>query len=268
MFRVFLLLLLIIFLSVTISEDLKVLWKIDLSSVTKNPYGLSYDWNSKELWVGDIVAPFIYRITTSETPKVTQVIYILNGPSTNYGIAFKGVEILLTGNDKKIYLVDIFTGKATLFRSAPQNWYGDQPLAYNYYYDVIYTADWESSLGGWAKPAKTGNWYTWQCNSITGFGCSFNEPSPPKYLWAVDNNPSGAKLFVYDLADGTVKTPPKWSFKLPSEMSQSDTADCAFDGERLYVVDRQENHPYIYVLDVERIGIETQSIGNIKALFK
>jgi len=268
MLRLFLCFLLIISSGLALSEDLVVLWKIDLNNVTKNPYGLTYDWKAKELWVSDLTAPFLYRITTDKNPKVDQVLYIIGGPSANYGIAFKGVDAFLAGDDKKIYIVDLLSGQATIFRSTPQNWYGDQALAYNLYYDVLYASDWESSIGGWAKPAKTGNWYTWGCNSITGFGCSFNDTNSPRYLWAVDQNPYGAKLFIYDLNEGAVKNPPKYTYNLPSEMSQSNTGDCAYDGEHLYVVDKQADHPYIYVLDVKNIGIENQSIGNIKALFK
>jgi hypothetical protein len=268
MFRLFLCILLITLIGLTLSEELKVLWKIDLSGVTKNPYGLTYDWKTKQLWVSDLTATFLYRITTDENPKVNQVLYILGGPTSNYGIAFKGLDIFLAGDDKKIYLVDILSGQASIFRSTPEDWYGDQALAYNSYYDVLYASDWETSLGAWAKPAKTGTWYTWQCNSITGFECSYNDTKAPKYLWAVDENPTGAKLYIYDLDSGIVKNPPKFTYELPSEMSQSNTGDCAYDGQHLFIVDRQSDHPYIYVLDVKNVGIENQSIGSIKALFK
>ena len=283
MYKTLLCICLIILIGHSYAETLDYAWKIDLKvCAIYDPWGLTYDWDTGNLWVSDYSSPFIYRITTDEAPEKVETLYLLGGPDVNLGLAYTGLQysnpdqnlrFLLvgpkSGYGRKIFIVDRDTGEVSEFRNTPSDWIGSQALAFNCAKDVIYTSDWNVSEGAWASPAQSGNWRIWSCSNISGFACSHSTSDNPTILWTVDQNPMVAKLYMYKLkSNGGVNDPPVAEYELPPEMTQSSTGDCAFDGQYLYVVDRDPEGPYIYVFDRDALNIETTSLGSIKSLFR
>jgi hypothetical protein len=240
----------------------------DITSITSTGFGLAYDWNNGSLWVGDRENDVLYRIDMASIPSIQQMVLILTGPINAYGLEYDGSTILVCGNDKFIYRMNLVNGEGNLYRSAPDPWIGNQPLALDVVNNCIYSGDWEVDNLGYADPAQSGAWQTWSAQDFSGLACAYNGTNSPQYLFAVTQNPSQAYLFVYTLQNGIPQLPAAAMDPLPIGMSQVNTGDCAYDGEYLYVLDNQPPYSYIYVLQWVDTVVELNSLGRVKALFK
>jgi hypothetical protein len=240
----------------------------DITSITSSGFGLAYDWTNDSLWVGDEENDILYRIDMASIPNIEQMVLILTGPINAYGLEYDGSTVLVCGNDSFIYRMNLGSGEGNLYRSAPDPWIGNQPLALDVINDAIYSGDWEVDNLGYAKPAQTGTWQTWGAADFSGLACAYNGIDSPQYLFAVNQNPTQAYLYVYALQNGIPQFPPCAMDPLPGGMSQINTGDCAYDGEYLYVLDNQPPTSYIYVLEWVDTAVYLESLGTVKALFK
>lgn len=265
---VFSLLIVVQAVSQSVSGPVSVVDTLDITGITTGGFGLTYDWSTDCLWVGDLDAGILYRITKTNPPTIQQIVLVLVGPSDVYGLTYDGSTVMLCGNDKKIYTMDLVTGIASLYRNVPGYWIGDQPLALDVVNDAIYSGDWEVDDLAYASPAQTGGWHTWGMTDISGLACSFSGSEPAQYLFAVSQHPSQGYLIIYILDGGIPQFPAYGIEPLPEELSQINVADCAYDGVYLYVLDNQGSASYIFVLDWLDNVVQSQSLGEIRALFK
>ena len=236
--------------------------QIDLSSINTNGYcwGLTYDWETDALWISqwNSAYPWVYAISkTSPCVKLDSFQLGSGAPSYHLGMGFAGSNVLyMAGLDDNIYEIDMSTGAGSVFRTLP--WSSAEGLGFNAFDDAIYPGDWSVDQCAWAQPAQSGSWNTWSLTGVSGLSGAY-AASSPEYLFTVDAHISQAHFYQHSVIGGVPNTMPDSVWDCDSGQTQSGTADCAFDGQYVYILD-QSGPDMIWVYDV---GITPQDFHDV-----
>jgi hypothetical protein len=232
--------------------------QISLSPINGTGYcwGLTYDWEMDVLWVSqwNSAYPKVFAIQkTSPCTKVDSFTLGGGAPSYHLGMGFAGSNTLyMAGYNSSIYEINMSTGAGTVFRTLP--WSSAEGLGFNVVDDAVYPGDWGVDQCAWAQPAQSGSWNTWSLTSPSGLSGAYSTLSP-NYLFTVDENASQAHFYQHSLSGGVPNTTPDSVWDCDPGQTQASTADCAFDGQYVYILD-QSGPDMIWVYDV---GITPQT---------
>lgn len=232
--------------------------QIDLSPINATGYcwGITYDWEMDVLWVSqwNSAYPKVFAIQkTSPCTKVDSFTLGGGAPSYHLGMGFAGSGILyMAGYDANIYEINMTTGAGSVFRTLP--WSSAEGLGFNSIDDAVYPGDWTANQCAWAQPAQSGSWNTWSLASPSGLTGAHGTTSPD-WLFTVDENAAGATFYQHSLTAGVPNTTPDSTWDCDPGQTGASTADCAFDGQYVYILD-QSGPDMIWVYDV---GITPQT---------
>ncbi len=227
--------------------------QIGLSSINATGYcwGITYDWDRDCLWITqwNNAYPYMYAIQkTSPCTKIDSVLLGSGVPTYRLGIGYAGGDIVyMAGYDGNVYQVDLNTGNGTFYRSV--GWTGDEGLGFNIVDDALYVGDWNVDLIGYAQPAQTGALNTWSVISPSGMSGAHSGAVSPQWLFTCNEDAVQAYFYQHSLSGGVPNMTPDSTWDLPAGMTQASTADCAFDGQYIYVLD-QSGPDMIWVFDV------------------
>jgi hypothetical protein len=227
--------------------------KIPLSSINATGYcwGIAYDWERDCLWITQWNSSYnkMYAIQkTSPCVKVDSVTLGSGVPAYRLGIGYGGSDVMyMAGYDGQIYAVDMTTGTASVYRATP--WSADEGLGFNAVDDAVYVGDWSVDLCAYAQPAQTGSWTTWSLSSVSGLSGAHSASVSPQWLFTANEDASQAHFYQHSLSGGVPNLVPDSVWDLPAGMTQASTADCAFDGQYIYIVD-QMGPDTVWVFDV------------------
>ncbi len=227
--------------------------KIPLSSVNALGYcwGLAYDWERDCLWVTQWSSAYnkMYAIQkTSPCVKVDSVTLGSGVPTYRLGIGYGGSDVMyMAGYNGQIYAINMTTGTGSVYRATP--WSSNEGLGFNAVDDAVYCGDWTVDLCGYAQPAQTGSWTTWSLTSVSGLSGAHSGSVSPDWLFTVNEDVAQAYFYQHSLTSGVPNTTPDSVWQLPAGMTQASTADCAFDGQYVYVLD-QAGPDTIWVFDI------------------
>jgi hypothetical protein len=230
--------------------------QIDLSTLHSLGYcwGITYDWEIDALWVSlwNSAYTWVYAIQkTSPCTKVDSFQLGSGTPSYHLGMGFAGSGIMyMVGFNTNIYEINMTTGAGTVFRTVP--WGGAEGLGFNSIDDAAYPGDWTADQCAWAQPAQSGSWTTWSLANVSGLTSAYSTSSP-EWLFTVDENPSQARFYQHSLTGGVPNTTPDSTWECDPGQTQASTADCAFDGQYVYILD-QSGPDMIWVYDVGFAG--------------
>ena len=233
--------------------------QISLAPINGTGYcwGITYDWEIDALWVSqwNTAYPWVYAIQkTSPCTKVDSFQLGSGAPSYHLGMGFAGGGILyMAGYNNSIYEINMTTGAGTVFRTLP--WSAAEGLGFNSVDDAVYPGDWVADQCAWAQPAQTGSWNTWSFSTPSGLTGAYNGSMSPEYLFIVDENTSLAHFYQHSVSGGVPNTVPDSVWDCDPGQTQASTADCAFDGQYVYILD-QSGPDMIWVYDV---GITPQT---------
>lgn len=244
--------------SVVLGEPPTLVDTINLSSLSVGCWGITYDYDRDVLWVGEFGdgQDWCYAIQkTSPCTKVDSFQFGTGSPTYHLGLGYAGSDIIYfaTHTTAEVYYVDINTGNCTKERDAPGGWGNNQGLGFNEVDDAVYTGSWGSDQCAWAIPSGSGSWNTWSLTAPSGMSGAYDGSTAPEWLFVVDENSSGAKIYQHALTGGTPNTTPTNTYDCDPSQSQASTADCTFDGQYVYVLDQQDPD-MVYVYDVSTPG--------------
>lgn len=224
--------------------------QIDLASISVYCWGITYDWDRDGLWITQFTSAqqTCYCIQkTSPCTVIDQFNFGSGAPSYRLGLGYLGSDHMhMVGYNSYIYDVDIATGNCTQFRSLP--WSGAEGLGSNIVDDAIYPCDWGADQWGWAQPAQSGSWNTVSLTNVSGASGAHSGTASPAWLFVCDEASPGY-FYQHQLTSGVPNTTPVDAWQYNSGQSQTSTADCAFDGQYIYVLDQQSND-YVFVYDI------------------
>ncbi len=228
---------------------------IDLSPIPIYVFGLTYDWERDGLWVSQFntAYPWVYCIQKTSPFTKIDSFQLVGAPGYFLGTGYAGGDVMYAmGYDGYVYEVDMTTGVVSSYRSIPP-WpnYGIS-CGFNAVDDVIYGADWGFDQCSYAQPAQTGTWNTWSLSSACGASGAYGTSSPA-YLFYCNEDASQAQFFQHSVTAGIPNTTPDSVWDCDPSQSQASTADCAFDGQYVYVLD-QGDPDKIFVYDVGITG--------------
>jgi len=230
-----------------------LLYTIDLSPVNGTGYcwGLTYDWERDALWVSQWsnTYPYLYAIQkTSPCTKIDSVLLGSGVPGYRLGLGYAGGDLLyMAGFDANIYAIDLSNGTGSVYRSLP--WSGAEGLGYNVVDDAIYPADWTANQCAWAQPSQSGSWNTWAVTPYpSGMSGAFSASIAPQWLFELQEA-APAHFYQYALTAGVPNTTPFDVWDCDPGQTNASEADCAFDGQYIYVLD-QSGPDKIWVYDI------------------
>jgi hypothetical protein len=230
---------------------------IELGSVSDYCWGLTYDWERDGLWVGEFGSgnDWCYLIEkTSPCTKLDSFQFGSGSPAYHLGLGYAGSNLMyFAGHDGNIWRVDMTTGNCSNYRSCPGSWSDNQGLGFNNIDDVVYTGSWTTNQCAWAKPSQTGSWNTWNLSAPSGFSGAHSASTTPDWLFVVDENASGAKIYQHKLTNGVPNSTPDSIYDCDPAQSQESTGDCTFDGQYIYVLD-QSDPDRVWVYDISTPG--------------
>ncbi len=211
-------------------------------------WGLTYDWEMDVLWVSQWNAAYTKVFAIQKTSPCTKVdSFTLGGgaPSYHLGMGFAGSGILyMAGFDANIYEINMTTGAGTVFRTLP--WSGAEGLGFNSPDDAVYPGDWGADECAWAQPAQSGAWNTWSLTNVSGLTSAYSTSSP-QYLFTCDENTPGNFYQHSFVTPGVPNTTWDSIWQYDPGQTQTSTADCAFDGQYVYILDQTPpNRIWIY----------------------
>jgi hypothetical protein len=235
---------------------------IHLGGLGLYSWGISYDWDTDALWVTDYYNGIIYRIAKTSPLTILGSVTV-SGMSTLYytGIAYGGSNIMYMVDywaAGSIYQIDLSTGIASLYRYLP--WWDGEGLGWSVADDAAYPGDWTNDQCAYAIPSQTGGWNLWTRTDASGLAASYDATTNPAWLWVVDENLTQAYLYQYSLTAGVPSALPSITWDLPVGMSMDLTADCAYDGQYVYVVD-QGTPDVIWILDPVLLNLDAEVVS-------
>lgn len=225
---------------------------IDLSPINPTGYcwGLAYDWERDALWVTQWYSTYnkMYAIQKhSPCTKVDSVTLGSGVPTYRLGIGYGGNNIMyMAGYNNTIYRIDMTNGTGSVYRTVSGQIEG---FDFNVVDDVLYGSDWSTMLAGYAKPSQTGTWTTWTVPQYPcGLSGAYSATTAPSLLFlAEEANPS--HFYQYRLTAGVPATTPESTWQCDPGQTQGYEADCAFDGQYVYILD-QSGPDKIWVYDI------------------
>ncbi len=228
---------------------------IDISPINTAGYtwGLAYDWDRDGLWITQFSNTYNKMHCIQKTSPFTLIDSVTLGsgvPSYRLGIGYVGSNTMrMAAYSNTIYTINMTTGVGTTYRTLP--WSGCEGLDANSVDDAIYASDWTANACAWAKPAQTGSWTTWSVAPYpSGMTGGFSATASPSKIFMVDEVTSGvAHIFQYVATAGVPNTTPESTWTVDASQTQSLTADAAFDGQYVYILD-QSVPRQIFVYDV------------------
>lgn len=229
--------------------------QIDLSPLHSVGYcwGITYDWEIDALWVSLWNSAYTWVYAIQKTSPCTKVdSFQLGGgaPSYHLGMGFAGSGILyMAGFNANIYEINMTTGAGTVFRTLP--WSGAEGMGFNSIDDAAYPGDWGADQCAWAQPAQSGSWNTWSLVNVSGLSSAYSTSSP-EWLFTCDEASPG-QFYQHSLTAGVPNTTPDSTWTYDPGQTQTLTADCAFDGQYVYILD-QSGPDMIWVYDVGFAG--------------
>ncbi len=226
---------------------------INLSPINSAGYcwGLAYDWERDALWVTqwNSAYPKMYAIQKhSPCTKVDSVTLGSGVPTYRLGIGYAGSNVMyMAGYDNTVYRINMTTGTGTSYRTLP--WSTCEGLDYNVVNDALYASDWGANQAAWAIPSQTGTWQTWSRPQYPcGMSGAYSATTAPTLLFqAEEANP--AHFYQFRLTNGVPNTTPESVWTCDPGQTQGYEADCAFDGQYVYILD-QSGPDKIWVYDV------------------
>jgi len=225
---------------------------LDVVNPTGYVWGIAYDWERDGLWVTQWNPSYnkMYCIEKhSPCVKIDSVTLGSGCPSYRLGIGYGGSNTMyMAGYDANVYSINLSTGNGSVYRSMP--WSSCEGYDYNLASDANYACDWTANACAWAKPAQSGSWTTWSVNPYpSGMSGGYHATAQPTKLFMVDESGPPCNLFQYAMTAGVPNTTPESTWTLDAGMTGASTADCAFDGQYVYVLD-QSGPDMIWVYDV------------------
>ncbi len=228
---------------------------IDISPINTAGYtwGLAYDWDRDGLWITQFSSTYNKMHCIQKTSPFTLIDSVTLGsgvPSYRLGIGYVGSNTMrMAAYSNTIYTINLTTGVGTTYRTLP--WSGCEGLDANSVDDAIYASDWTANACAWAKPAQTGSWTTWSVAPYpSGMTGGYSATASPSKIFMVDEVTSGlAHIFQYAATAGVPNTTPESTWTVDASQTQSLTADAAFDGQYVYILD-QSVPRQIFVYDV------------------
>jgi N-acetylneuraminic acid mutarotase len=226
---------------------------INLITINNNNYcyGLTYDWERDVLWINQWESSYLWVYSIKkESPCVKVDSFQLNSgiPSYHLGMGYGGGDtIYMSGYDSNIYKIDMTNGNGIVYRTLP--WSSSEGLGFNIVDDVLYCSDWTADECGWSQPSQSGSWNTWIQPEITGLSGAFKETASPQWLFSVNKNLSQAQFYQYSLSAGIPNTTPDSIWDCDPGQTHHSTADIAFDGQYIYILDRS-SPAKIWVYDI------------------
>jgi serine protease AprX len=169
--------------------------------------------------------------------------------SYRLGIAFAGNDnMYMTGYNNTLYHIDMVSGNGSVYRTMP--WSNAEGLAWSVFDDAAYPGDWFSDQCAWAIPSQTGAWNTWSSIAqASGLAASYSATVQPQWLFVCNEHPSQGQIHQLGLVNGVPNSSPDVIWDYPTGMTQNATADCAYDGQYLYILD-QSIPGMVWVLDI------------------
>ncbi len=228
--------------------------RLDVLNPVGYCWGIAYDWERDGLWVTQWNSAYnkMYCIQKhSPTTKIDSVILGSGVPTYRLGIGYVGSNTMrMAGYNNTVYTINMTTGQGSSYRTLP--WSGCEGLDANAVDDVIYASDWTANACAWAKPAQSGTWNTWTVAPYpSGMTGAASATASPAKLFMVDEVTSGlAHIFQYTHTAGVPNTTPESVWTMDAGMTQASTADAAFDGQYVYVIDQNGANGRIWVYDV------------------
>jgi hypothetical protein len=234
---------------------------IDLGGISIYCWGLAYDWDNDALWVTQFNNPTMYLIAKTSPLTILGSVTVSGITSGYYlGIAYAGSNTMyMMDYWGSIYEIDLTTGIATFYRALP--WIDGQGLGWSAADDAAYPGDWTMDQCAYAMPSLTGAWNTWTRVDVSGLAASYDGVTNPAWLWVVDENLTQAYLYQYSLTAGVPSALPAVTWELPLGMTMASTADCAYDGQYIYVLDQSFNTDSIWVLDPVMLNTDAEVVS-------
>jgi hypothetical protein len=232
---------------------------IDLSGLGLYSWGVTYDWDNDALWVTDFLYGTIYLIAKTSPLTILGSVTV-SGTSGYYylGIAYAGSNTMyMVDYYNNLFEIDLTTGIAAFYRLLP--FYGEG-LGWSAADDAAYPGDWFVDQCAYAMPSLTGGWNTWARTDVSGLAASYDGTTSPSWLWVVDELSPQAYLYQYSLTAGVPSALPAITWDLPAGMTMLSTADCAYDGQYVYVLD-QSGSDYIWVLDPTLLNKDAEVVS-------
>ena len=225
---------------------------LDAINATGYCWGLAYDWERDGLWVTQWNSAYNKMYCIQKTSPCTKIDSVTLGsgvPSYRLGIGYGGSNTMyMAAYSNTIYAVNLSTGTGSAYRTLP--WSGCEGYDFNLASDANYACDWTANACAWAQPAQSGSWTTWSVNPYpSGMTGGFHATTQPTKLFMCDESGPPSNLFQYVMTAGVPNTTPESTWTLDAGMTGASTADCAFDGHYVYVLD-QSGPDMIWVYDV------------------
>ncbi len=227
---------------------------IDLSPINSTGYcwGLAYDWERDALWVTqwNSAYPRMYAIQKhSPCTKVDSVTLGSGAPTYRLGIGYAGSNVMyMAGYNNTVYRIDMTNGTGSVYRTL-SGVSGLEGFDFNVVDDVLYASDWSTMLAGYAKPSQTGTYTTWTVPQYPcGMSGAYSGTSAPTLLFQAEEA-SPSHFYQYRLTAGVPNTTPESVWTCDPGQTQGYEADCAFDGQYVYILD-QSGPDKIWVYDI------------------
>lgn len=226
---------------------------INLSGVNPTGYcwGITYDWDRDGLWITQWNSSYPYMYLIAKTSPLTKLDSVQLGsgvPTYRLGIGYGGNNtVYMAGFDGQIYQIDLTTGTGTVYRAT--SWSSNEGLGFNPVDDAVYSSDWSANECGWAQPSQSGSWTTWAVSPYpSGMTGAFSGSIAPSWLFMAEEASPG-HFYQYQLTGGVPNTTPVDVWDYDPGMTQTLTADAAFDGQYIYVLD-QSGPDKVWVYDI------------------
>lgn len=225
---------------------------IDLSPINAAGYcwGLAYDWERDALWVTQWNSAYnkMYAIQKhSPCTKIDSVTLGSGVPTYRLGIGYAGSNIMyMAGYNTSIYRIDMTNGTGTVYRTVSSTLEG---FDFNGVDDVVYGTDWTANVLGYAQPSQTGTWTTisrpqYPC----GASGAYSATSAPTLLFQAEEA-APSNFYQFRLTNGVPAATPESVWQCDPGQTQGYEADCAFDGQYVYILD-QSGPDKIWVYDI------------------
>lgn len=215
-------------------------------------WGIAYDWERDGLWVTQWNSAYNKMYCIQKTSPCTKIDSVTLGsgvPTYRLGIGYGGSNTMyMAAYDANVYAINMTNGTGSVWRAMP--WSGCEGFDINLAGDAAYASDWSANQCAWAQPAHTGSWTTWSVNPYpSGMTGAFSATTQPTKMFMCDESGPPSNLFQYVVSGGVPTTTPESTWTLDAGMTGVSTADCAFDGHYVYVLD-QSGPDRIWVYDV------------------
>ncbi len=226
---------------------------INLSGVNPVGYcwGITYDWDRDGLWITQWNSSYPWMYLIAKTSPLTKLDSVQLGsgvPAYRLGIGYGGNNtVYMAGYDGQIYQIDLTTGTGTVYRAT--SWSDNEGLGFNPVDDAVYSSSWGVNQCGWAQPSQSGTWNTWSVNPYpSGMTGAFSGSMAPQWLFMAEEASPG-HFYQYQLTGGVPNTTPVEVWDYDPGMTQTYTADAAFDGQYIYILD-QSSPDKVWVYDI------------------